>query len=265
MKVIIPSKGRSTAISTHKLFTDYLVVVHNQEEFDAYLKNSSIDPDKLVNANCPFGGANIRNWILEHLVEDGEWFVMADDNHEFHIAVNEENYMNPICRDRRAFETKIEEVDFWKIANDTMKEAEKVGTNLCGFAIVDNYFFREKKFRHVGFCVGKITLIKKTSLRFDAVMKAMDDYEFTAANLKRFGKVVINNYLFPIAKHNAPGGIGTYKERLNNKLRECRYLMDKYPKMFRYKTKAGCHPLAEIQMRFTSIKQVDKWRKTIGN
>jgi hypothetical protein len=260
MKVIIPSKGRPDIISTHLLFKDYLIVVPTNEVED-YKKNKTIDPSKIIASDAESGIANARNWILENLIEEGEWFVFSDDNQKYFTAVDEENYKLPFCLDQTAFENRIDEDRFWKIIEDTIKEAERVGAKYCGFATVDDAYFRRRKFRYMGYCMTEISAVQKNSLRFNPLFSVIDDYEYTASNLLRFGRVVINNYMMPKTKHYEKGGIGTYEERLPHKIKACRLLMLKYPGLFRYKIKSGCHPKAEIQVRFNSVKQVDKWRK----
>jgi len=89
----------------------------------------------------------------------------------------------------------------------------------------------------------------------------MDDYAYTAENLKHIGKVLINNYLYPKCNHYEKGGIGTYPERVHKKILDCKYLMNKYPKLFRYFKKNNCHPEAEIVIRLHTEKQIEKWRK----
>ena len=41
--------------------------------------------------------------------------------------------------------------------------------------------------------------------------------------------------------------------------------MKKYPGLFRYKIKKGCHPKAELQVCFTNVNQVEEWRNKIRN
>jgi len=41
--------------------------------------------------------------------------------------------------------------------------------------------------------------------------------------------------------------------------------MKKYPNLFRYKEKKGCHPKAELQIRFNNPKQIIEWKKTLND
>ena len=151
-----------------------------------------------------------------------------------------------------------------KIVDEVIAKAEHVGTPYGGFAVVPNYYFRAKKWRYVGYVISKLAVIKNVGVKYDPYIQAMDDYAYTAACLKRFGAVVINNYVFPVAGLYEEGGIGTYDERVPKKICDCAYLMKKYPGLFRYKKKSGTHPKAELQVRFTSTEQVLKWRKGLS-
>ena len=258
--VIIPSKGRSTTIRTHKLFPNAKIVVHNEIEAASYRANPHLSNEIIV-SNTPLGVSYQRQWIIDNLVPRGEWFVTADDNIEYCTAVPKLSYEAGKCDDRDQF-ASVSSLEYMNwVISDTIAEADKIGANYCGFAVVDNYYFRTKKFRYVGYVISKLAMIKNVGVPYDSRIQAMDDYGYTAENLLRYGKVLINNFLFPIAKHYEAGGIGTYEERMPKKQHDCRYLMMKYPELFRYKTKAGCDPKSEIQVRFTTLKQVADWRK----
>ena len=263
MKVLIPSKGRATTITTHRIFPDATIVVHTDEELKAYRENKELDKMEIIVSHAKEGIPFQRQWILEHLTEKNEWFVFADDNIQYFTAVHEPQYSQDKCTDREAFAVKAETDWVWTILRETQWKAETIGAKFCGFAVVDNYYFREKKWRTVGHVIQKIAILQNVGIRYDPNILSMGDYYYTAENLLRYGKVLINNYMFPIAKHYQEGGIGTYAERVPKKIHDCAFLIAQYPDMFRYKRKAGCHPLAELQVRFTSEKQVQQWRKNM--
>lgn len=137
----------------------------------------------------------------------------------------------------------------------------KVGT-----ASVDNYFFRLKKFKEVAFIIGKFFCAKRCrDLNYDPQVKTMDDYDFTAAHLLAHGRVLCNSYAYANGKNFQAGGIGTFQERLPDKIADAAYLLEKYPSLFRRKSRANSHPLAEIQLRYHSTPQIEKWRKSLLN
>ena len=272
MKIFIPSKGRYFNIKTHSYLKDYdyKIILHNEEEKCLYMQNETIKEDKILVSNQPFGIATQRNWIQENLVEKGEWYLSLDDNIECFTALPEPYYskdnlevQNKETNWKELFETRIEPARFFEICDEMIKFAEKTGAKNLGFAVVDNFFFRGKKFREVGYVISKAVLRKTCGLKFNEEAQSVEDYSYTAECLLKHGKVLINNYVFPIAKHYESGGIGTYEERLPYKLKDCASIMKKYPGLFRYKEKSNCHPKAEIQINFTNLEQVENWRQSM--
>jgi len=263
MKIIIPSKGRSQTIKTHLLFKnkDYYIIVHNDSEKDEYLKNKTIDPERIIVSNQPLGISYQRQWILDNLIKDNEWFITADDNIERITGL----IGLKIQPTRKDFSKELTTEQFIGICNEMIAISNINNISYCGFAVVDNYFFRLKKYRYAGYVISKLALIKKTGINYDSSILAMDDYGYTAENLLKYGKVLINNFVFPVAKHYQDGGIGNYQERLSKKIKDCVYLMNKYPELFRYKSKVGCDAKAELQVRFTTTNQVRQWQKEIFN
>lgn len=271
MKIFISTHNRANIITTPALLDaegiSYTLVFHNVEQLNAYNLAGRFKTPYISVANIPVGMTLMRNWILENLVKDGEWFIILDDNITEFQAVRGEWYKQPELPSRKdpltmkkVMEEKVSAKYFLGVLEDCRWEAERRGIHLAGCASNLNFFFRSKKWREVGYVIGKTQVIQKTGLRYDLNINPMDDYLWTALNLETFGKVLINNYAVAVKKHYAKGGIGTYEERLPAKLKDCEYLMKRFPGLFRYKVKKGCHPKAELQIRFTSNKQVEKWR-----
>lgn len=274
MKIFINSYNRPDAISVHKLLDadsiPYKIILHNEEQKELYLKNPSIKEENLIVSNMPVGMTGIRSWLLDTLVLKDEWYLILDDNITEFQAVKHDYYFSenlPVKEQpekyKDIFENKISAKRFMEIVAETIERAEKNGVKLCGFASNINFFFRNKKWREVGYVIGKTQLIKKSDLKYDlnaGYEMAMDDFLWTAQNLERFGKVLINNYAVGLKKHYAKGGIGTYDERLPQKLKDTSYLINRFRGLFRYKVKAGCHPKAELAIRFNNSIQVEKWR-----
>lgn len=271
MKIFINSHNRADVITTPALLDacdiPYQIVLHDNQQAFLYAKYS----DKLIVANQPFGLVNMRNWILENLVEDDEWYLILDDNITKFTAVPEPYYSYkdlPVkeqpAQFKDLFEREISALEFIDICEESIALAEKTGAKLIGFASNVNFFFRAKKWREVGYVIGKTQLIKKTDLRYDLNVVMTDDYLWTAQNLERFGKVLINNYCVALKKHYMKGGIGQYDARLKWKLPEVQYMMRRFPGLFRYKIKKGHDPKSEIVVAFTSLEQVKKWRLSIA-
>ncbi|MDD5109504.1 MAG: hypothetical protein PHC29_08435 [Candidatus Omnitrophica bacterium] len=270
MKIIIPSYNRSETISTHKLLKDntYTVILHDKEQFKKYALNDSIKPDSFAITGIYNGISGQRQWILNNLIEEGEWFLTMDDNIKSFTSVTGELYEKSILDTendkslKEKYEDQINIDRLLEICDEMINISEEKNIHYCGFSTTPNFYFRSRKYRYVGYVISKMALIKKSSkINYDQNIKAMDDYAYTAENLLKFGAVLINNFVHPISKHYQEGGIGTYDERVEKKIADAKYLMLKYPGLFRYKIKSGCHPKAEIQIRQNNTRQINEWRR----
>ena len=110
--------------------------------------------------------------------------------------------------------------------------------------------------------ISKAVAIKYQGLTYDENVEAMEDFCYCAEQLIKNNCVLINAWIKPKAGHYEKGGIGTYDERVERKIIDCEYLMNKYQNFFRYKKKKGCHPKAELQIRFNNPKQIIEWKKS---
>jgi len=268
MKIIILSKGRADTISTHKLFEgyDYTIVLHSEKEREEYLKNPTVSPEKIVVSNAPLGVANQRQWIQDNLVPYGEWYISLDDNIRGFQIVSKSHYDEeelPVQEDsslKAVFDEPGSTERFLEVCQELAELGEKNRAYNIGFGTTPNFFFRGKKYRYVGYVISKACVRKNLGIPFELKAQSMEDYAYTAETLLRYGKVLINNYVFPIAGHYEKGGIGTYAERLPAKIRDSVVLMEKYPGLFRYNQKKGTDPKGELIIRFNSLEQVEKWR-----
>jgi hypothetical protein len=276
MKIVIPSFNRAETIRTHQYLekggvTDYKILLHSEACKAAYLKNPTIRPETLLVTGAQFGIQHQRQWIITNYVKKDEWFLTMDDNvrgiqcvHPFFYNADKLDVQHKHF-DPKIFQYEANSKQFIALCLKDIAYCEKQGIKFGGFASVPNYYFLGKKYRHVGYVISKIAIIKNSGITYDPNVMAMEDYAFTAENLLRFGKVLINNFIIPQAGHYEVGGIGTYEQRVPRKIIDCEYLMQKYPGLFRYKIKAGCHPKAELQVRFTTTKQVEEWRSAMRN
>lgn len=273
IRTMITSWARAATVRTHKLILDgsYTLVVHSEEDRRWYSKNPSVDPKAIVVSGRPYGLSGQRNWILDNLVKEGEWVVMADDNIDGLSAVLQPWYSFDeidTSKGRAAIwherygrhRNNCPWADFMVYAKQDVAEAEKRGAHLIGYATNTNPLFRKKKYRDVGYCSGKLSIVKKSKVRFDERLMSKTDFDFTAAHLKEFGRVLVNNYIFPVGRHFEPGGIGTVQQRTPMNLLGCRLLMEKYPGLFEYHDRAGRQKKSEIKFRPTSVKQVQEWK-----
>ena len=297
MKIFIPSYNRGKAIITHRLFYDldlfdYKIIVHDKAQEAMYKANNSIPPERIICSETPVGISPQRQWIKDNLAEDGEWYCMFDDNvKDFEVVCeaeyneedlsakypeyfkknNEEDlsakYPEYFKKNNNEFKKNVYEQPalpgrIMKTFRDTIMKAEEIGAHYCGFATGRNYFFsRGRKWGFCGYVISKGCLIKKDDIKYDLNVKVMDDYAYTAENIAKYGCVVINRYAHALGGHYQEGGIGKYDDRLKYKIADCKYIMEKYPGLYRYNIKKTCHPEAELIMKFWNMKSAKAWKE----
>lgn len=274
-RIFIPTKNRHKTMSTAKLFSgyDYYVLVHNAEQAQLYKEFKSltgVNPKRILVTNVPgdqFGLTRQREWALNNVVDKDEWFVFADDNIKKLEAVEHPQWMAeklPVQTDdslRAVFEA---ECSVERFLNDIFTEcttyADTLGVSHMGFASVDNYFFRGNKWKPVSYIIGKLMLWKNTQkLKFDHSI-TMEDFELTAQSILQFGYSLVNAYVYPVAGHYEPGGMGMKKERLPDRMNDVKLLDKKYPGLFNVKTRSDGNP--DLSLRFHSHEQAETWRKS---
>lgn len=249
---------------------DWKIVIHNDEQFNKYKGNPTIPQERLLISGTPLGIQHQRQWILDNCIEKGDWFVMMDDNIKGINKFPEPYYQTETFdKNNKAFRIPFEgnylsEPDeLVKLIMETISKAEKIGANFCGFATIENFFFRSKKWKTVSMICSKFCLVKKTELCYDNDINTMDDYAFSAKHLVRDGKVLVNAYVWPKAVHNQIGGLGLLKERADKKIADCKRLMEKFPGLFRYKARKNSVEGGEIVLRFYNQESVKKWKNSL--
>lgn len=274
MRVFIPSYNRANAINSHRLFAgcDVTVVLQDEQQVTAYREAGHVnDGTRIVTSNVK-GIAAQREFIHNELATEGEWYVSIDDNVKALTGVPKPYYDEPEINTARKgkeefwrtqFSTQLLPKQFMEMAEDTVRHAEEVGAHYCTMAVVDNAYFRQQKFRYVGATVGKLAILHRSIENkgfWDKSIVAIDDYQYGAEQVFQHGKVVINNFIFPKAKHYQAGGLGTYSERSAARRGDVERLMNTYPDYFRVKDRKGFDAGTELAVRLTSAKQVEQWR-----
>lgn len=271
MNIYIPSYNRPTTHSTYHLLAKNgipsKVVVHT-EQYAEYLAGGVPEADLIVSGAHAdlFNLAKHRNWIIENLVKDGEWHIqMSDDAESFSWVVPEFYNKSEIAKadiTNEMFNAPFNFLDFKTLIFELMTEAEKKKAYYAGFAITKNAFYRSRKWQYRGLVDGRFVLIKKSELRYDENIFTIDDYQFSAANLLRFGAVVRNNFFCPEFKRYGEGGIGSQQTRFEKKKKDCEYLLKKYPFLFKYH-KQRKNPFT-IDLSFNPVN-IEKWRFAMKN
>lgn len=269
--IYIPSYNRPQSIKTNAWLesckVDYKVLLHSGECADSYIKAGRVPKNKIIVTNAPFGVTNQRNWIVDNLAKRGEWYVSLDDNIQSMKRMIDKYYgkkkidVSSPDITQASFSQRVTASEYLGLLAQDIEIAETIKAEYIGYATVDNYFFNSKKYKAVGYVISKACAVKFDGLRYDPKLEAMEDFGYCASQLVKNNCVLINSWIKPIAGHYEAGGIGTYEKRLPRKIVDCKYLMMKYPELFRYKVKKGCHPKAELQLRLNSPKQVIEWKR----
>lgn len=270
--IYIPSYNRAKTIKTtqwlDKSEIDYRVLLHSEKCKSEYIKAGIVHEKKIIVTNQPKGITNQRNWICKNLAKEGQWYISLDDNISGFKRVVDKYYYTkkslPVESSnitQNDYNQLMSASEFIEILQKDIELAEKIKAEYIGFSTVDNYFFNSKKYKTVGYVISKAVAIKYTGLSYDVKLEAMEDFGYCAEQLIKNNAVLINSWIKPICNHYEVGGIGTYEQRLPRKIIDCQYLMKKYPNFFRYKVKKGCHPKAELQIRFNKPEQIIKWKQ----
>ncbi len=274
MKIIIPSYGRPGTIKTHLIFDKenipYKIVLHNNDHKREYIQNPTIKESNIIVSHTPKGLAAQRNWIIDNLVSKGEWVLMLDDNISEFTAVKPSIYNKysalkkgsvELCDEN--FRHKIGAKTLIKLLSADIEISERLGYCLIGMASNENHFFRSKKYREVGYVLGKTSLVKKTELRYDTRLNVTEDYFFSALNMVEKNGLLVNNWLKARCKHYEAGGVGPLKDRMKGKVAQNKILMEWFSGMFKYVEKKDHDKGAEINFRITTKKQLENWKKRL--
>lgn len=274
--IYIPSYNRAETIKTTVWLDEsnipYKVLLHTEDCKKAYLKAGVVKEENIIVTNAERGITNQRNYIINNLAKKGEWYISFDDNIRTFNRVVDEHYFTKKKIDvesaeinQKTFSKEMSAKEYIDLLLEDIKIAEQIKAEYIGYATVDNYFFNSKKYKTVGYVISKAVAIKYNGLTYDKNLEAMEDFGYCAEQLIKNNCVLINAWQKPQAGHYEKGGIGTYEERVDRKIIDCEYLMRKYNNFFRYKTKKGCHPKAELQIRFNNPKQIIEWKKSNYN
>ena len=270
--IYIPSYNRAETIKTSRwLDTEnigYKVILHTEKCKAEYISAGLVKEENIIVSHAPSGITPQRNWIAKNLTERGQWFLTFDDNVSGFNRVSDDYYQSHRKLDVKSasitqhdFKQSVSPTDYLERLKEDILLAEKIGAEYIGYATTDNYFFNGTKYKSVGYIVSKVVAIKYSGLSYDPNLEAMEEFGYCADQLIKNNCVLRNNWLKSINGHYEAGGIGVYEARVPRKIQDCKYLMQKYPNLFRYKVKKGCHPKAELAFKVNSTKRLIEWKK----
>ena len=238
----------TTSLALKENGIEHNVLIHEEEDLDKFIKGKTIAGNPII-TNKPKGLAYQRNAALE-LMEEGEWAVfMCDDfkdirsypindimNVNKKINVNFENQQEHTLRQDK-FKMNLSEM--FSMFPRLIELAEKNKIHLVGFGLHDNPLNLGRKFATRGLADGRFWLVKKSKYKFDENVQMVDDVCWTAENLIRHNNVLILNWTVPYFKRYTAGAFGSISERKQQRLRECKYLANKFNPLIKIAHKAN--------------------------
>jgi hypothetical protein len=265
--VVVFSKGKPDMTYTGEWFkqhgySDAVYVLSPGDDEKEYRKSTGC---RTVISDS-FNLASKRQWATQTLTtERNPWLLFFEDNIRCVTRVSQTHYGK-----ERIFPTKrewyhtdhISPQEVIRNMLEDIKLAEEVGAFYGGFACNDNHFFRKIKYRTVAFVWTKMAYVSRRGPCWPSKLNEMDDFGMTARCLAQSGRTLVNNFLYPWSKrYEGRGGSRTLEERAADKRRAVEIITSGFPDMFRVRDKVNCPTGTEIQLRFCSEKQIDKWRK----
>lgn len=234
-------------ITTSEYLKDipHTVLCHTKEQAHAFHKAGRIHGE-MISTKKPRGLTYNRNFALD-MMKPGEWAAFwVDDLIDVTYYPNQDAPMGKLNitagtqnKARMLFKTPCPAERFYEIAEQCVLHAEQRGFALVGFSLTDNPMFRRNKFSYRGLADGRCWIVKKTDLKFDEKVQLIDDTCWTAINLRYFGGVVVNNWVLPNCKRYTAGAFGKKEDRMQQKIKECAYLVKTYPDHIKIASKVG--------------------------
>jgi hypothetical protein len=217
-----------------------------------------------------------RNWIKDNLVPKSErWFILMDDNiHGFAVfpkwVYNQESVDRLNAKESRIASKVDRHFDYIEpLIEKDVKKAEELGVGLIGFGNNENYFFRRKKYRTITVVCQKFCIIKKDKLRWIETTNHQNDCSYSALALTRYGRVLLNNFIWPISKHLESGGLGKFETRCIERARGAAILHRDFPGLFKftyYKPDSIYRKISTMEVAMHTeerfLKWRDQWRKS---
>lgn len=259
MRTFIFSYDRPDTITTHHHYWDdhTTVVVHSQDMADEYVRQTPQFARQIVATRNPKGLAHNRNWALDQM-HTGEWALfLVDDMKSLtrtdwlyrdtikKLPITIENQKRYIPKMKRPMSTD----EMRSYCEILTRKVDRLNCHLIGFSNYDNAIYRANRYSYNCLADGRAWLVRKTDLTFDLEAQLIDDMSWCAKNRYAGYDIVTANWILPDCRRYSAGAYGSITDRLDQKLDECQYLVDTYPRYVRYADKAGWPTGSHVQMR----------------
>lgn len=262
----------STALALEETGAEFQVVCHSVDAAAKFIEAGRVKSHRLWISNAPKGLANNRNAWMGEFLKEGEWSLQLVDDWMYATSLAKyELQPDPLPIDttnttawNRKLRHKITMTDFLNRAGELVADAEAYGARLAGFAGYTNPLFRRNRLKRNVLADGRALLVKKTHLRFDDQAQMVDDVAFSALNIECFGKVLVNQWVLPLCRRYTRGGYGSIDSRMEQRLRECKYLVERFPGLVTYADKTGWPAGSHVRLRSLRGDALRNWRMSVG-
>lgn len=276
MKIIVVSKGEIERAHTLRLLNKYkiphTVVVHRALDVDS-LRYS--DVKGFPHSDFVISGTrhlvDKRNWILNNLVDDDEWFIGMDDNIQYFTAVHykfrglanpvTENAPRPFKSWRQIYNREMHPSVWLKLFQRNIQKAGLESIPYVGVATMENPYFRAKRFSNYRFVKTKVYAMQNSrNLRFENKMG--HDSFMTAQCVAKYGKVLVDSFLHYKCRMYEGGGLGT--SRADRDARGLTKYLERTVKKFDGLVQLGKGANTALRFRLTRESSVERWRNENG-
>lgn len=238
IKTFIFTYERYKEITTSAYLVDipHTVLCHTQNQYDQFKFFGRVF-GHLIATDNPRGLAYNRNWALENMKE-GEWACFWVDDV---IKITKLVGPFPVTMDNQSEfkNVAITAPEFYELAQPALDEAERLNYNMVGFAVSSNTLFRGGKYNYKSLIEGGVFFIRKTNLYYDNHCQVLDDQYMTCLQIEKYGGVVRDNHILPVFGKNTSGGVGLKEERMERKMEEVKFLVNRFPNMIRIVDRKG--------------------------
>lgn len=260
MRTFVITYDRYDSITTSEMLEaeniDHQVFCHTEEARLGFISGGRVKPERLVVTDQPKGCSYNLNAVLE-VLDDDEWALcMVDDLIRVTELRNYETAPDPLPITSKnqgvyaeRFSHPVTLRHFKDRCIDLAKRCQSIGARLGGFSSNGNAMYRKAHWGRNILVDGRAWIIQRSGLRFDTEVNTLADYAWAAANIERFGTVVVDRWILPECGRYTPGGIGTKEERMEQKIKEAAYLVGRFPSLISYKAKVGWPVGSHIVLR----------------
>lgn len=265
MKTFVFAYNRYETMTTSSMLAaegiEHYVMVHSEADKEKFIAGGTIKGDAahVVVTGNPKGLTRQRNAALD-MLEEGEWAVFMNDDlkritmfRDYETYPGDKIQITPanIRQIDQAFKTPTTCRKLFELMETRIREsAEREGARLVGFVPHTNTKFRGNRVTKQGLVDGRLWLFKnERGTRFDERVNVLEDHDFTAYHLCRYGRVHVENWILPEFGRMTAGGFGTIGERAQQLREEAAYLIKKWDTMFAYKDKKGYPPKTQLQFK----------------